>query len=860
MKKVFTFVVVGFLTVALAASAQTRKIHGVGGYYNFTAQQMKTDGLFPASDFFVEGTKLKGYERPAAPIYEGDEVKFIMGVNNANKQGLQIGKGVTTSEAYFWNVSFKFRPQEPMKITKDYPVEAWKVSFPVNAADSAKQELFSEFWWINPNTGKEETLSNKVLDVEGHEVWDPIKGIGSNARITAYQRWPNYPIQEEGSASKTLGMDSVKIGGSWVAKFIHSNGYLYDGFSGTWNSVTGRPITYIRLPQSSSEVCEFIILINYYMIPDITQSMTEYETGKFKYTEETHLLDAVPYIQIPRRHFNFFCMADTCDANGNAKPQDAWPYVKMKWCKTFESVEAAMDAISAENNWGDGTDSPVKEQLNSMLYYAEESLAGFKYRNIDPENPDDPEWMAYKEAYEEADAVYNNAASTDEDYQNAVVSLQEARIAFNAAIDIPTGLLYNTIENPIGIGSLAVGDEITVDNLTGKALTVKPNQAAAAFTFVPTGSVVNGQRTYYLRSKEGSVVQAKDGMLLVVSGHDGSTFSFGARIKGEEGEADSYDMKSGEYYYFLNDGVLDKVQEIGSDVSAYEDIVAYTFNIVDALEDYAANVEESEKTGLFEGWEFNSEPVDDPATKGMIDGEERVMAEYADTKMIDNWRMSRWRAFSRVNQAEYGDNNDKCLLLTSAPVYDNWDGSEAGVTNVYDGPAAMRYDSGNADPFYVRDPAPRDSAIAYNINAGLYRYFAIKMAGTEDVKFGTLTFLGSPSVIINRDQMKQIENSDVYYFDLLECGFTVGKMLFTSGFFSPEGFTSADSKLYIDWMRCYDTIENIPAESFVDASGIENVAIDRNESSSYIYNLQGIRVGEGYKGIVIKNGKKVLQF
>ncbi len=50
--------------------------------------------------------------------------------------------------------------------------------------------------------------------------------------------------------------------------------------------------------------------------------------------------------------------------------------------------------------------------------------------------------------------------------------------------------------------------------------------------------------------------------------------------------------------------------------------------------------------------------------------------------------------------------------------------------------------------------------------------------------------------------------------------------------------------------------------SYIDGSsltGVENIMIDSPMKSSYSYNLNGQRVGDSYKGLVIVNGHKTMR-
>lgn len=816
------------LALVLIATQQAMAIdiHGVNGYYNYTAAQMKADGVtFP---MFSDGQKVQGWFNPDAQ-FDGDYVKFVMGLNSTTLTTANVGKFATsTTQAMPWRVSFKWLPAEPVRITKNYPVVAWKFSLPENSIDSAYIDMFCEHWIVNPTTGKEETLTNRWGDKDNADkcYWDPLKGLSSNGRCSYWAKYPGLMVEDESSVLGSLKMDSCCAQTNWKATDLklHNNGFIYDGYlNQTRNDYTGTSMEFIRLPKEAGEKAEFIVLINYYCIPDTAEDKAA----------SNRLLDRIDYLEIPRQHFNFWCLADTLNADGSVKTDAEKPTVYMKWMKTFASIEAAEAAITAANNWGDGAESTEYTALTYQLYYAEQMLKGYQWRNEDPENPTDEPWIALKAAYDEANAVYTASTSDDAAYSAANDVLSAARTAFYEAVDLDKSLVYNYMSTISG--NIIVGSEVSVGGLTGKALSLGSSEAKVAFSFAATGNVQNGQKTYRLKTTDGVVAQASDGTLVLVTDGsvEGSVFTFSDRDGGG-----NYDMKCGDYYYYLADGMLACTKTIDESVySDYDALTAYFFSMTDALDDYKAT---ASTDGLFAGWEFNSTPEADPSIVG--DNEQG-------SKMIDHWRKSRWRMQSQTTQetVKGADGSDAtCICLTSTPVYDAFDGSES-FTNDYSTPAAMRYDSGTEDPVYARDPSPRDSTLAYTIDAGATRYFAIKMKGTDDVEFGTLTFLnlGTQSVTISADQMTG-QKGDVLYWDMLNSGFGVGRVLFTSAFFSPTGFTSADSKLYVDWMRTYESIDEIPEESFSTSifDGITTVNASSNSlQGSAIYNLDGRMIG-----------------
>lgn len=834
------------MLLAVASTASARDIHGVNGYHNWTAAQMLADGFVRVDP----NTGNKDANWLPSINFDGGYLNDILGVGGADDNAKEGERSWWRSTVYF-----NYRAQEAnLTITKDYPVLMFKFSLPKNGVIEGNPVqspvLTVEHWWKNPYDGTNCLMNNKT--------GLGINGLAGNGRMDYMRSFPGIKCQQEGSL--LLGRDSVKIGweGNHTKYRTTDDGvvYVYRDVKVPATAVEGVSQVAVPtwtmgvLPTESTDRCEYICIMNYGSIED-TVSV---ENGG---AESRRLLDRTN-IESVGFHIMFFgykTIADCTEA----------PTASVKWVKSFASYEEAMGTLTAANNWGDGVESAAKSQLNYALYYAEQDLNGFAFRNADVDNPDDPAYVAYLAAYNEANAVYENAASTDAEFEAAALKLQEARAALLAEADLPKDRVYNYIKSATGNGAIILGaEDVTVGSLTGKPLTIGTNEAATALSFVATGIKLNGQVAYRLVGENGEVVQATDGTLMLVQGQTGSSFTFAER----DTEGNGFDIKCGDYYYYIDgNGVLSAAKEINVNKDDYDALSAYLFTITDALPDYADKASEEQKTGLKDGWEFNAAPVDDPGTKGTVDGVVKEMREYNETKMIEGWRMSRWRPFSRVNQetTKNADGTDAvCLALTAAEVYDNWDGSEAGVQNDFTNPAAARMDSGVEEPFYVRDPNPRDDTYGFDVNPGIKRYFAVKMKATDDVTFGTMNFfngLTNSNVLVSIDQMTG-KKGDVIYWDMLANGFSVGKQHFTGMFLSPTGFTSAESKLLVDWIRFYDTVENIPAEELkAIETGISDITAGKAGYDA-VYDLSGRKVTAPKAGLYIikttEGAKKVI--
>lgn len=240
------------------------------------------------------------------------------------------------------------------------------------------------------------------------------------------------------------------------------------------------------------------------------------------------------------------------------------------------------------------------------------------------------------------------------------------------------------------------------------------------------------------------------------------------------------------------------------------------------LESYAPS--EDEKSGLFEAWEFNGDVEDDPSTQGSINGAQLTMGEHGQTFMLDGWRMQRWRMWSRVNKGTFkaeGGEPLECLKLSTAPVYDSFDGTSLGNELSYPASAALRREGGVFTNFYDRDPAGgvRDESCLVNLNAGVRRYLAIKCTSTNpDITISVFNFLHKPETAATDFALNIADaeaKGDVYYWDLLKY-ISVGKLPYVSQYMSADNFNEGDA-LYIDWIRTYASVDEIPTENFATA-------------------------------------------
>ena len=816
-----------------AGMAGARDVHGVNGYYNWTTAQMQTSANLA---FGSEGYKFPNWE--PRYVFDGDYMKFYLGLNADDRDP---EKGGFTNRARL-DFREKVTGEGFMVMQPANPVFAVKLSAPKLAENTEgnKGSMWIEFYWHNPYNG---TQDEPMPHDGGGGFW----GLQPKSfdLFTAHCPWKKDEFGRDSVALKYVSKTDETV------SILSGNGDKQAQASDTTLYMKRIPVGY------DEERSDIVLAFNFAAIKDSAQDLR---------LESMRLLDRVP-IKISKFLVCAIVRADTLkveyDGEGNVvsstvKTLDEMPYVDIKWIKTFHSMTEFEKSLTAENNWGDGpVENPQKGVLNTALYEAETVIKGFEnYMGAA-----DEAYAALKAVHAEGDVVYNKADATTEEYLTAIENINAAVEEFYSYVNPSEKLVYNYIRTSDAATSLyALADEVTKDSYTGRPLALGANESAIPLTFVPVGES-GGQQVYNLKSKDGVVVQCTDGTLLLVKGSSAAAaFTFADR--------DGYglfDMKCGSFYYYKSGYELKTVNAF-PEVS-YDHMQPYLFQIVDALESY--NPTEDEKSGLFEAWEFNGEVEEDPSTKGTINGAELVMGEHGQTFMLDGWRMQRWRMWSRVNKGTYKSEDGEdlgCLKLTAAETYDSFDGTSLGNATVYPASPSMRREGGVFTNFYDRDPAGgvRDESCLVNLNPGVRRYLAIKCKGTNpDITVDVFNFLSKPETSATDFALNLADaeaKGDVYYWDLLKY-ISVGKMPYVSQYFSTMGFQKDDA-LYIDWIRTFETEEDIPSESFAtaisdvqaDGDGLKVFVTGRTinvftAEAGAIYTVDGMRVAS-FEGTV----------
>lgn len=826
MKKI-TFLAASMLMACGSVFAQD-PVHGVGGYYNYTAAQLESENCLNVGG---NGKKFAAKWHPEYRFEDG-YLRFTLGANDTTFKEDRGGYNHRSSVG----LKEKVAGQGVMTITKDYPVLVFKMSAVYNNEDL--KEGFDAYW--------EPEL--KMYDATGAKVKIPMSGLDNNSRYRFFASNPNLKDQ--------FGRDSVQLNKG-------NNGY--DARRGA-NTVHSTPTNVdtiwriVRIPAEVQEKADILIALDFSTICD---QATEDGSG-------VRMLDTTNITMVPFDVLSginvyadtiYYAPDDAEHANPLVKTKDMMPYCLLKWVKTFRSMGEFSSMLNDENNWGDGAPvDPQKPILNAKLYECNEFIAAYKFSD---------KLAPLQAAYEAALAVYNKPESTGDDYKAQVDALSKAEEDFLASISYTVTEKMNRIFN---LGGMALGLEsepTTAGGFTGYRIVGVEETNAVDFYFSEAGTA-NGQTNYNLKLASSTLVQAGDGTLLMVDVSQVKTAA--ALTFGNRGQEDNpgFDIKCGKYYYQLNEeGVLTAIETIPT-VEEYDALNDYLFFLTEAEpynpEDHNAETHPM-TSGEGSGWEFNGEVTMsvDPAFQASFDmfdwdAEAKAAAtERTTIPIVEGWRSNGYRLGSVLEiddtTAYTAGEALSCLRTYYKAEVDNFHADTLNTsmetTDYASALITLMREHGKYTSAGNRVPQPNqlcDSTCAINLNSGINRYFAMKWkSNSEDVKLNGFVFFvlkGIEEPACNMDNLLE-QRGDVYIWDLLECGIPYGDRKACAQYLTWTGIKSEEDVVYVDWIRFYDSLDAIPEETMTfgkeggEEDAITAPTVEKEIESTVIYSISG---------------------
>src|SRR5574344_1035201 len=761
MKKLLSFAIISLF----ALGSQAEDVHGVGGFYFWTAQQMKADGNVTTDG---NGTKFSNWK--SSLNYEGDYIKMIDGINSTTFSTAQGGFGCRVGVKFTESSTGAGILTLPKKsYIKDaegnitdssyYHVFAFKFSMPINADNLSTYSAYMEpeFRWYNPSTGKSEKL--------------PYDGSDNNGRKRIVYSFPGKKLAD--------GSDSLSF--SWRAHNSNKDTTMYYYKTGDKYANIVAIIDLTAHDRTKTNALDIAFDTTDVKISGLSFGMLSAYADTIKYDQTTTDNTAVKYAFDNDTVKWVYASDGTTKMYGRVKTYDELPTYYFKWFRTFKSMADAR--AFAELNDGDGPDyNPCRDVLGTYIYKTQQMQSSYSAADAASLN-------ILSEAVTKAQTVYANAASTQADYEAQQVELAKADSIFLSTISLKFNSTYNNITDAAGSNGLVMAaDSATYVTFKGKALIVDAASNASAFTFID-GGMVNGQQAYKLVTADGTVVQSSDAnhtLVLVdasqVTETNPALFVFTNRT----GVDSLCDMKVGNYYYYIDEeGAIKTISEIPS--STLEEMAPYLWKV-----SKATYTPEGGKTS-FTGWEFNNAATDDGT--GLSADE---------TVSVEGWRMQRWRMWSRGTE-ETAPGGEKCLVAKAIPAYYAYNDSTKStlLETTYPVNVAIRREGGVFANAYAPNPVSnvRESSEIIYLDSYKTPYFAIKMVGSEGITFESLDFYiknnyASPSLTLDNLEGKK---GDVYYWDLSKCGVPYGNVGYCAQFLALNNFQSADSRFYIDW-------------------------------------------------------------
>lgn len=766
----------------LCTFAFGQDIHGVDGYYNYTPTQMKASGMFTTTN----GTSNPNWKPVITYTDDMKYLKCYMGINNPtpDETGFDRRTGISFSE--------KNAGEGCMTITRKYPILAFKVSIPHNNYSKVAGYWEPEFLWWNPSTGVREKL--------------PLNGLDNNGR---YRFLTIHPYMKD-----QYGRDSVQLNKG-------NNGYE------VWRSVKvlhtyKDSIWYIRrLEPKDGEMTDFVVALNFGLVTNNVEDGAVLDTTDIKLQ---HINSGFNNVRCDTLTRDTLESGEIVTRTLTREEQSLFYY---KWIKTFKSFDEFFSVMNEEGNWGDGPEvDPNKDMLNSELYATRLLIANYKFSDkLEP----------LQVAFNAALQVYDNPASTSDEFLAAVEALKKAKEDFLIAIalisDAKMVNFYNLSGMPLGLSA----EDVTAGNFTGKQLEFSSAEPQN-FLLLPNGTS-SGQNVYMLKTTDRTMVQASNGQLLFVPTNELTSPSIIAQlVLGNRGTEDSpgYDFKVGKYYYFFNEntGLLEYGTEIPT-VETYDEITSYLFFPMDAPEYDPADHDDINYPmisgeGSFSEFNEPAQKVLDYAFEYSFatfpwDADAKAVAtEHATMPMMDGWRTNGYRLNTNIQQATIDDAT--LMRLNKLDEYysfhkDTLCQTIATTDYVEDGIYTIMREHGAYTSASNVAPQPNqlcDSLFAINLNSGINRYLAIKWKGTDEgITMNEMVLfikksIGGPT--LNMGNLLE-KRGDVYVWDLLACGVPYGDSKACAQYLSWHGVKNSSQAVYVDWIRFYNNLDEIPSET-----------------------------------------------
>ncbi len=827
-----------------AAMAQDA-VHGVDGYYNWTPTQLKADGVL---DIGGNGKRVSGWWPEYQYTDDMQYVKYYFGINGGKDENRGGGYDMRSA----WGVKEQMTGEGVMTVTAAYPVVAFKFSIPVNNESTAPgidAYMEPEFSWYNPesedgmNPGQESGNKYRWL----------LPGLDNNGR---------YRFLQFGHDLKdAFGRDSVQLnrGNNGYDAYRKGKFFGSDEEEVVWHIV--------RLNPGCDDRADFVLALNLYTIAS-TQDASQ------------RLLDLYD-VKVKSMSFGTLNVrADTIMYNENGdtlrtKTRDEMPYLYIKWIKTFPSIEAFDASLCDEQNWGDGEAvDPNKAVLNSALYSMRLLIRNYQFSD---------QINILRQAYDAAANVYNASGSTSDDFLQQIELMTAAREQFLSAIayNEPSGM--SKFYSLTGMGLGLTTQTVTVGNYTGRALELVDAGNAVDFLLSQTGEV-GGQKCYSVKTAGGTMVQAADGSLLFVDASQLSNKEAIANlVLSNRGTADEpgFDFKVGnQFYYYDEENGFTSTTEM-PDAEDISELAYYLFYPQPA-DEYDRNDHNNTLYPMTAGegslWEFN-EPVQmhlEPAYEASFNLYEwdpalkAVATERATQPILDGWTINGWSQRSYLTSATL-PTGEKCMKVSIRATYDDIHADSVNVAErttdfTEEGQQAVSImrEHGVYTSALNRVPGGNqvcDSLYGVNMNSGINRYFAVKWKATNDqIKFNGIVFYVRKTVEEPNATTPIAQRGDVYIFDLLDAGVPYGDRIACAQYTSWKGLTSENEAVYVDWMRFYESLDDVPTETMTvpDASGISATLSDGEAANSSFYDLQGRAVQTPQRGFyIVRSGKDV---